>query len=106
MEGVKDWTIDCLKETKSEGRKTVLRERMRSVKDWGVGRSREPKTGHDVDQGEARGRKSMTLRFVELTLVPTPRRPRWHGDGGYLLSCLGSVKVEECEVLAVDSSSP
>ena len=112
MKGVKDWTIACLKaarmrcqEGQGGGRKeTTLRERVKGVKDWVVGRSRESKMEHVRE--EARGRKSTTLRVIELTLVPALPRPPRPGHDGQPRFHLGSVKVEEHEVLGVDSSSP
>ena len=97
MEGVKDWTIDCLKGAimgRQEGdgkKKTVLREQMKGVKDWAVDRLMQPKVGHH--KGE--GKKSTTLRVIELGLVSAPP---WPGSGGSPNFHLGSVKVEEHEV--------
>ena len=107
MKGVEDWTVDCLKRAKTgcqegEGEGKVLWEQMNDVKDWVVDRLRQlAKMGYH--KGE--GRKSTTLRVIELSLVPTPPRPATHGRQTSHLH-LGSVKVEEHEVWKVDSSTP
>jgi len=89
MQGVKDWTIDCLKDPETgcrEGKgreKVMLREQTRHVKDW-VAACLKLK----------RGKKTTMLRVIELNSALTPPRPasgnpRFHLD---------SVKVEEYEV--------
>jgi len=98
IQGVKDWTIDCLKEPETgcqegEGReKVVLREQMKRVKDRVAFR---PKS--------KRRREKTTLRVIELIsalTLPLPERgsPMWFH--------LDFVKVEEYEVWASDSNLP
>ena len=101
MESVKAWTVDCLKETKSEGRrKAVLKERVRSVKDWAVDCFRQPAK---AEHREEEGRKSTMLRVIELSSASTPLK---RSTDGRLSFHIGSVKVEEHDVREVDSDGP
>jgi len=104
VRGVRDWAIGCLEGASTgcqqgEGReKPALSEQMGSVKDWATDWFKESNTGHH--KGE--GRKKITLRVIELHSAhspPTPvNRSPWELH-------LGSVKVEEYEVLGFGHSS-
>ena len=82
MQGVKDWTIDCLKEPEmgclegEGGENQVLREQMKRVKDWAAFRSK-------LESGD----KKTTLRVIELSSA--------RSSTGFHL---GAVKVEEYKV--------
>ena len=101
MEGVRDWAIGCLEGVSAgcqqgEGReKPTLREQVGSVKGRAAGWFKRSKTGHH--KGE--GRKRITLRVIELHSGAPPAN---HSPWG---PRLGSVKVEEYEVLGFGHGS-
>jgi len=72
-----------------ERRKQALREQVNGVKDWAIV-CLKAKTGRQPEEGG--GRKKTTLRVIELNLCGSNQK-----------FCLGSAKVEECEVYESDT---
>ena len=79
MQGVKDWTVDCLKDPG-----TGYREWIKRVKDWAAACSKLKRRG-----------KKTTLRVIELNSTLILPRP---SHGGPTRFQLDSVKFEEYKV--------